>query len=398
MKLSATFTALALLHVVPAMVQADRLVRVLLNDGKIDTDSGSCNDISDDDLINRIIFASGLNSTYTRNLRSSSYAERDLQYYPPKCKRVCEGFATGTCRATDCVGYRRNLAETSDVSRDLSSGKSFSCDTQINYINTELTKLADNNLVTPICKKLLSKNRKWDCYDDVIYGVVERMTLWNVKPTRTVANSRYTGENICKNTRVDFEPITNSCVNFLFTTVTGPNNFYRDSNRDDHDDDESGPTQTVFGADDEDDQTGIVFPFLGAYTIKSVPDRLPYKSLTIQFNVVTGSVDAVRLWNTTTNTIIDSKFKGGIICSNRNFNLEVVLGSCATSFRATLTGPSGYSRTTTDSGRPFSLFGDNSGVFSGRTLSTLGAYNFTIFPDQIMSSEAKSILFNVANC
>jgi hypothetical protein len=390
MKLSTTFATLALLHVVPAMVQADRLVRVLLNDGKNDTGSGSCNDINDDDLINRIIFASGLNSTYTRNLRSSSYVERYMQYYPPKCKRVCEGFATGSCRATDCVGYRRNLAETSDVSRDLVSGKSFSCDAQIYYIDTELDNLADNNLVTPICKKLLSKHRKWDCYDDVIYGVVERMVLWQVSPTQTVLDSQYSGQNICINNRFDFEPVTNSCVDVLVSTVTGPNDFYKNSTISNS----NGVSviKTVFGS-----ESGVLFPTVGAYTIETVPDGFQNKALTIPFSVVSGEVEVVRLWNITTKTIIDSNFTGGFICRSKKFNLEVVVGGCATKFRATLTGP-GYSKSTTSSNRPFSMFGGSTGNFKEGSLSTAGLYNFTIYPDQIVSPDVKSILFQVVTC
>jgi hypothetical protein len=386
MKLSTLVTALSLVLHVPTIVQANRLVRFLFNEGKDEPSSGNCN-TWDNILIDGIITLSGHNFTYSRQLRSSSYA-RDLQYFPPKCKKNCEGFADGKCRATDCVGYRRQL-----------NGKSFSCDTQVAFINRELDKLVNNSLVSSSCKTLLSKPRKTDCYDDVIYGVVERMVLWQVNPNnQAIVDSRYAGQSICKNTRVDFEPVTNSCVDLLFTTVTGPNNFYRDSNRNDDDEDHApSTTRTVFGRGDEDD-SGIVFPFLGAYTIKSVPDGFQEKALTIPFNVVTGPVEAVRLWNTTTKTVIDTNFTGGTVCRNRSFNLEVVLGSCATKIRATLTGPSGYSRSTTDSSRPFSMFGDNNGIFNGRSLSTPGVYNLTIYPDQIMSLEAKSILFTVGSC
>jgi hypothetical protein len=397
MKLSAIVATFILLFHEPATVQADRLVRFLFDDGKDDPNSGNCN-AWDNILIDGIITLSGYNFTYARQLRSISSATRGLQYYPPKCKKNCAGFADGKCKATDCVGYRRVLAETNNDPRELGSGKSFSCDTQVEYINTELDKLVNNSLVSSSCKKLLSAHRTWDCYDDVIFGVVERMVLWQVSPTRTIAYSNYSGQSICKNTRVDFEPITNTCVDLLFSTVTGPNNFYKDSNRDDNDDDKPVATQTVFGSGDGEYESGVVFPFLGAYTIKSVPDGFPEKALTIQFNVVTGPVEAVRLWNTTTKTVIDPNFTGGTLCRNRSFNLEVVLGSCATKFRATLTGPSGYSRSTTDSSRPFSMFGDSYGIFNGRSLWTAGVYNFTIYPDQIMSSEAKSILFNVTNC
>jgi hypothetical protein len=382
--------ALALVLHVPSMVQADRLVRFLFNDGKNDTDAGSCN-MLDDILVDGIITLSGYNFTYSRKLRASSYPTRNLQYYPPKCKRVCEGFADGTCRATDCVGYRRVLMETIQDDRELGSGKSFSCDTQVDFINRELDKLVNNSLVSSSCQKLLSKHRKWDCYDDVIYGVVERMVLWQVKPTQAIVDSKYSGQDICKNTRVDFEPITNTCVDFLFSTVTGPNDFYKNSTRSDFH--PSSATKTVFGG-----ESGILFPYVGAYTIKSVPDGFQSKALTISFNVVSSSVEAVRLWNTTTNTIIDANFNGGNICRNKRFNLEVVAGSCVTTMRGELAGPFGKPIVGTDSSRPFSLFGETNGKLNGKSLSTLGAYNLTIYPYPETTDEMKVISFYVVDC
>jgi hypothetical protein len=386
--------ALALVLHVSSMVQADRLVRFLFNDGKNDTDAGSCN-MLDDILVDGIITLSGYNFTYSRKLRASIYPTRNLQYYPPKCKRVCEGYADGTCRATDCVGYRRVLLETIQDDRELGSGKSFSCDTQVDFINRELDKLVNNSLVSSSCQKLLSKHRKWDCYDDVIYGVVERMVLWQVDTTRTIVDSKYSGQSICTHTRVDFEPITNTCVDFLFSTVTGPNNFYKNSTRSDFH--PSSATRSIFGSDNA-QESGIVFPYPGEYIIQSVPDGFQSKALTIPFSVTTGSVEAIRLWNTTTDTILDSNFTGGTICRGRQFNLEIVLGSCATSYMATLTGPAGRVRQNSGTMRPFSLYGDTNGKFLGKALFAVGVHNYTIYPDQIISNQAKSILLNVTNC
>jgi hypothetical protein len=394
MKFSTIVTALAMVLHVPVTVNADRLVRFLFNDGKNDTDSGSCN-MMDDILVDGIITLSGYNFTYARKLRSSSYATRNLQYYPPKCRRVCEGFADGTCRATDCVGYRRNLAETSDVSRDLSSGKSFSCDTQVNFINTELDKLVNNSLVSVSCQTLLSKKRRWDCYDDVIYGVVERMVLWQVNTSRTIANSNFSGQSICSNTRVDFEPITNTCVDVLFSTVTGPNGFYKNSTRSDFH--VTPITKSIFGSENP-QESGIVFPFPGEYTVRSVPDGLQYKAMTIPFTVMTSSVQEIRLWNTNANTIIASNFSSVALCRGRNFNLEFLLSDCSNSVMAILVGPTGRVRQFTDTARPFSLFGEADGKLIGKALFTNGVHNLTIYPDQIMSDQGKSILLHVSTC
>lgn len=368
---------------------ADRMVRVLFNEGLDSATAGSCT-ATDDTKINSVIAASSSNSTYIkRSLRAGEWQYEERQLWPAKCRNNCLGYAPRTCRATDCVGYRR---------RELSSGKSFKCEDQVEFINHELNKLVNANLVSASCKELLMKPRKCDCYDDIIYGTVERMILWNVNPSRTIADDEFTGGDLCKNTMVDFEPVTNQCVDILETAITGPNGYSFQSQRNDDDDDES--VNSLFGGDDDDEPGGTLFPSLGQYTMTSVPDGFTDKAHVIHFNVVTGSVEAVRAWNTTTKTIMNSNFTGGTICRNRPFNLEVIVGSCAASVRIKLTGPPGYTTTTVnDVKRPFSIFGDTSGVFIGKSLSTIGAYRLTISPDQLDPSPfVKIIDFNVTNC
>jgi hypothetical protein len=39
------------------------------------------------------------------------FGNRNLVVYAPKCKENCRGYATGTCIAKDCQGYRRTLRQ-----------------------------------------------------------------------------------------------------------------------------------------------------------------------------------------------------------------------------------------------------------------------------------------------
>jgi hypothetical protein len=123
-------------------------------------------------------------------------------------KNLCAGWATGYCTALSCKGYRRRNLLGEQDNRDLLSGASFSFTQQVNYANKALDKLVSNNQVSSSCKTLISKPR-------IIYGVVEYFKLWdaNASPQKVI-NSNYLGQNIPKGLEINFEAVTNDCVDF----------------------------------------------------------------------------------------------------------------------------------------------------------------------------------------
>jgi hypothetical protein len=120
-----------------------------------------------------------------------------------------------------------------------------------------------------------------ECYDDVKYGVVEKFVLWKTTTPQTVLNSDYTGQNICRSTEITFEAITNDCVDFLLTSIRGPNNFYR----------ESGEYERPFSVFGDSfgrggNFNGVTLPYLGQYTLTALPDGLTEKAKVMTFNII----------------------------------------------------------------------------------------------------------------
>jgi hypothetical protein len=143
---------------------------------------------------------------------------------------------------------------------------------------------------------------------------------------------------------------------------------------------------------------GYKLPHLGQYNLTALPDGLVEKAKHLTLNVVTGPVESIKLRDMVAKTIMNHNFTGGNICRSKQFAFEIVVNSCADSHRATLTGPGGYSRSITEEGRPFTIFGEGNGVFYGKRLSTVGLYTLTVYPDQEVSEMVKTIQFNVTNC
>ena len=316
--------------------------------------------------------------------------ESQRALWPRNCKNDCAGIATGKCQAIGCKGYRRrNLGENDD--RDLLSGAAFTCTQQVNYINAGLTKLVTQNLVQADCKTLLSKPRNITCFDDVIYGVVESFKLWDTDEPQQVIIDNYMGQDVQKGREFTIEVITNDCVDFLKMTLTGPNGYFEDQSEHNH-------PFAMFGGDSSIGQFyGNQLP-IGQYELTALPDGFVDKKKVLKFNVVPGTVSAVKLWNTVAKTVLNSNFTGGNVCSNMAINFEVIYFYAQTS-KITLTCPAlSYSKSNTETGAPFSIFNNDSNKnFYGKTLQK-GLYTLTIYPDEVVSSYVKTIQFNVINC
>jgi hypothetical protein len=172
---------LAALWLMSPAVTAENQIRVGLNNGVAHPDM-SCT-TADLSLIMKTI--SGLTST-RRNLRQGNVETKDGEsdvdnkdtikthqerklppsFYPASCKKTCQGFATGTCLAVACKGFRRELEATEENDRDLQS--SIWCTTVKMVAGINLNALSNTQLLTNSCRALVQAPRTIEC----IYNVV----------------------------------------------------------------------------------------------------------------------------------------------------------------------------------------------------------------------------------
>jgi hypothetical protein len=97
---ASTFTLIFLC----TFASADRMIRVLFNNGTEPSSDLNCTE--NDSLLIDSVF-NVLSSL--RNLRSIGHGNNGRRLRPVYCKNNCRGYSPLTCRATNCVGYRREL-------------------------------------------------------------------------------------------------------------------------------------------------------------------------------------------------------------------------------------------------------------------------------------------------
>jgi hypothetical protein len=90
---------------------------------------------------------------------SDSGRNLGVVFYPATCKTSCSGFATGTCVAPGCKGYRRELEDTEN-GRDLQNDEAWCVDAK-GRVSTFLGIL--QALVSSPCWKLLTAPRTMEC-------------------------------------------------------------------------------------------------------------------------------------------------------------------------------------------------------------------------------------------
>jgi hypothetical protein len=244
------------------------MVRFFFNNGESPPNTMKCTG-SDDNIIDDIF---SLPIQRNRNLRTSSTSsskmanttmdyDKERELWPGYCKDNCAGYATGTCRATGCAGYRRNLQVI------------LPCNEAIASVHDQLDNLILLNAVSDTCKLFLDRSRrKAECFDDIIYGEVESFDLWTrnrmdkkVKVTKNVKE----GFTICTLDQINIEAIVNPCVKYINSVLTGPTGFTHSRN-------ESTIPYTVFG-----DASNIPIlrnlQYIETYTFTAIPDNFAYK-------------------------------------------------------------------------------------------------------------------------
>jgi hypothetical protein len=217
---------------------------------------------------------------------------RDLKSYPGRCKNYCAGMARGTCRATGCVGFRRQLQESE-----------LSCDAHVNSIHDALDALIlakGGKLLSLPCQRFLKRSkRKTNCVDDVVYGEITGFTfitsttqlkvLFLTTPPIITAfqQNAQSGYTFCNSVPFNIAIGVNPCVDVVNMTLTGPNNFV-------HSRIDSHHPMTLFKNTTTTSGTGLLqstYPdgiqYLnpGAYTLRATPDNFLHKEKTLTFRI-----------------------------------------------------------------------------------------------------------------
>ena len=140
----------------PVLTEANDILQILFNDDYADY----CNDSEWYDIDDAIYIL----SQNQRSLRGIDNGKRDLKLqplvhrslgWPNSCANRCAGFTAKTCKALNCVGYRRrSLFWASD------------CNNQISEVNNLLNNLRENGGFSDSCWFYLSLDRIYNCFTD----------------------------------------------------------------------------------------------------------------------------------------------------------------------------------------------------------------------------------------
>jgi hypothetical protein len=248
------------------------MVRLLLNKGLEAEDDENCNSLSDSLMLDALF-----NTTARRNLRVASQTNEEMtgemtthrELYPIYCRDYCRGYAKGTCRATNCKGFRRELG----AEYPIANPYNVTCPTQVKMINGTLNTLVATRAVSSSCRKLLKKPRIFECYDEIVYGEIESINVYD--KNNVAIYKQGTILNICKSAIFRVEVRVNECVEKLLTNITSP----------------SGKTYSL--------PSGSKFPFyfiwyifpgfplfhLGRYKFQYIPDGIESKSKSLLLDV-----------------------------------------------------------------------------------------------------------------
>jgi hypothetical protein len=248
----------------PATVTADRLIRYLFP-----LASTSCT-ATDNAKIDAVF------NPVRRELGTSPDSERALASLD--CKRTCARYVPGTCRVAGCSATSRR--ELSEAGGDRELQVQPTCTDAMRSINAKLGALIDTYGVSNSCRLAInSSNRRASCFDDVIYGVVEAVTLWNIgsSPPTVMANHMENDMYICASTTFNIEARVNPCVDFVNFRLTGPN--YSRTHTED------GIPYSLFGDDDSNRMYGRKLSRTGWYNLVVTPDGFTDKAHDLWFYI-----------------------------------------------------------------------------------------------------------------
>lgn len=245
----------------PYFVSSERVVRFIFNS------QATCS-ATDNEKIDAIFETPVLR----RLLRTSTIVERQLTTLS-ECKNNCA--YQKNCRVAGCIGFdgtKRKLVEQLTCSQELQSK------------HAALDKLIATNAISDTCKiQIAPGTRQASCYNDVIYGNIDNLKLWNLTSTPTLIAKNVTTEmklTICKSLVFNFEAKVNTCVDFVHFNMVGPSgsNYVRDHTED------SVP-YSLFGDSDQKVMYGKKLYHSGVYTLTMIPDEDESKKKIVKFTV-----------------------------------------------------------------------------------------------------------------
>jgi hypothetical protein len=275
----------------PTIATAENMIRFLFNNGNPTGSSVFCNSNDMETLayifdINYLAVPSARSrkdiEVHVLNFETdvmNRNKERELAYYPPHCKNNCKAYAADRCMATGCIGYRRNLGGKGNhtESRDLQS--STWCADAAWQIKDDFQWYQANGYFSKPCMSLLATPMKIECYNDMMYGVVESFSVYNstVSSDILLKSNTPNGFNVCNSTRVAIEAKANDCVASVQFTLTGPNGYKYTGT-------ENSSPFSLFSKSGL-KLNGRILP-VGKYNLSAVPDGYTQKRQDFTFNVV----------------------------------------------------------------------------------------------------------------
>ena len=251
------------------IVNADRVVRFMFN-----ADKSACSDADNDKI--ELVF----NPIARRQLRisTSTQEQRELRTATQYCINSCMYMAI--CHVRGCAGTRRELElEPETVERELQAN--LTCNEEINQIQGQLNRLINTKALSPSCMTAIGiPNREFSCFNDVIYGNIDNVRLWNlnnpaspVSLTNTMSNT----VSICSNMDFTIEANANTCVDYIKFQLLGPGG-YNMTNV------ENNKPFALFGNAGE-VLFGKRLRDVGNYTLTMIPDQNQTKAKIINFRV-----------------------------------------------------------------------------------------------------------------
>jgi hypothetical protein len=137
-----------------------------------------------------------------------------------------------------------------------------------NSINSDLNYLVQQRMVSSTCIALLQAPRKIECFEDVMFGIIEQFTVIDAESDTILIPYLHARRDICGLKALNIEVLVNPCVESLNITLVNKKAGYRATVV--HDTTAPGP-YTLFGMNGVGDFKGQRLPF-GNYTLEATPD------------------------------------------------------------------------------------------------------------------------------
>lgn len=321
------------------LVSADIMVQFVFNNGEGPSDTVYCSK-NDYEKIDKIFQSKNINTAH-RHLRSTKYhhpprtdtietVSRELRTYSRYCKNYCAKYAPGTCRTTNCLGYRRRHRRRSLNKRAPSDpvDHTVTCREGLIYVHTKLNELISKKSISNSCQRFINNHtRIATCYDDVVYGEVEGYRIWNLSANATnstnnnstmiatsnngnaygntpssllfesyiMDTSGRSGYAFCRSTTFNVEVMTNECVDRVQIIIEGPHQYHLDRTDSDMpftvfttttNTTTSGKTKVITNMGKMIIQMGQTVPHVGIYNITILPDSILTKKKQFDFSIL----------------------------------------------------------------------------------------------------------------